>query len=137
MFIINNDTLKLILTYITSNKDILNIRLISKLFYKYYKKIIPYYISNNYFCDIYLNDNSIIWKSNDIIHKKIIFENYGSIKYEIDNIIFKKKYNYNLPNNIEYIHYKSKYLTDSLTYNMKNKMLEKKTNHTILGCIIT
>jgi len=100
MFIINNDTLKLILTYITSNKDILNIRLISKLFYKYYKIIIPYYISNHYFCNIYLSDNSIIWKSDDIIHKKIIFENYGLIKYEIDNIIFKKKYNYNITKNI-------------------------------------
>jgi len=100
------DLIKIILDYLKTSKDILNLRLTNKSFYTIYKNI-PIFRNNIKIYEIVLKENNITWyKSNSNIKvKEIIFKPYGGIEinnlvYTDDNIINNYDYSFNLPYNL-------------------------------------
>tara|TARA_A100001015_G_C15011228_1_gene723186 strand:+ start:1720 stop:2151 length:432 start_codon:yes stop_codon:yes gene_type:complete len=118
---LNSDVLNHIFANINNTKDILNIRMVSKYFYSFFEKKIPFYIEGKKIGYILLKEN-IIWvnlKQKKL--KEIIFKKYGNIKTKIyEHKIFKNKTDYNLPFNIEKRDYQN--------YFIKNTSIDLKKN---------
>ena len=123
---LNSDVLSHIFSNLNNTKDLLNIRIVSKYFYSFFEKKIPFYIEEKKIGYILLKEN-IIWvnlKQKKL--KEIIFKKYGVIETLIyDYKIFNTKINYNLPGKINKNVYQN-YLVKKTEFDIdKNKIKEE------------
>lgn len=115
MELLSDDLLQLIFNYVTDTKDIYNLRLTNKKYYKLLKTI-PIFKYNLKLYEINITPQNISWyhcKSNKKI-KEIIFKPFGGIfvkNYEFNCLLNNNNdYNFNLPNNMSKITKDNKFI---------------------------
>lgn len=117
-------------------------RKVCKKIYKIYDKI-PFYKDNKHLANIYINKNSISWRSankQQKMLKEIIFNSYGRININVyDYQLFpsRDKVVYNLPNHIQKTTYETRTMKIK-NINLKDDTIEERIIPTnIPVCIIS